>query len=76
MSNQLSMNVSSNGKTVVALTKQLSIAWEETKHYWHDPKSEEFEKRFLSELIQTVDRAAPVFDDLEKVLNRVRIDCE
>jgi hypothetical protein len=70
------MNVSANGKTVVALSKQLAVAWDETKQHWRDGKSEEFEKRFLSELVATVDRAAPVFDDLEKVLNRVRNDCE
>ena len=70
------MNVSANGKMVVGLTKQLSVAWEETRQHWRDAKAEEFEKRFLTELISTVDRAAPVFDDLEKVLNRVRSDCE
>ena len=70
------MNVSANGKMVVALTKQLSVAWEETKNYWQDSKSEEFEKRFLSELISTVDRAAPVFDQLERVLDKVRSECE
>lgn len=70
------MNVSANGKMVVALTKQLTVAWEETKQHWRDVKAEEFEKRFLIELVSTVDRAAPVFDDIEKVLNRVRIDCE
>ena len=70
------MNVSANGKTVVALTKQLVVAWDKTRQHWRDNKSEEFEKRFLSELVSTVDRAAPVFDDLEKVLNRVRNDCE
>jgi len=70
------MNVSANGKTVVALTKQLSVAWTETRQHWRDSKSEEFEKRFLSELLSTIDRAAPVFDDLDKVLHRVRNDCE
>ena len=68
--------MSANGKTVVALTKQLSVAWEETKQHWQDNKSQEFEKRFLSDLVSTVDRAAPAFDDLEKVLSRVRNDCE
>ena len=70
------MNVSANGKTLVALTKQLSVAWQETKGHWHDVKSEEFEKRFLTELASAVERAAPVFDDLEKVLSRVRSECE
>ena len=70
------MNVSANGKTLVALTKQLSVAWAETKGHWHDAKSEEFEKRFMAELTATVERAAPVFDEMEKVLSRVRRECE
>ena len=70
------MNVSSNGKTLVALTKQLSVAWEETKVHWHDAKSEEFEKRFLGELSSTVERVAPAFDDLDRILSRVRSECE
>lgn len=70
------MNVSANGKTLVALTKQLAVAWDETKSYWHDAKSEEFEKRFLMELSTTVERVAPVFDDLDKILTRVRSECE
>ena len=70
------MNVSANGKTLVALTKQLAAGWDETKIFWSDAKSDEFEKRFLSELNTTVERVAPVFDDLDKVLSRVRSDCE
>ncbi len=70
------MNVSANGKMVVALTKQLSVAWAETQNHWRDEKSDEFEKRFLTELISAVERAGPVFDDLDKVLSRVRSECE
>jgi len=70
------MNVSANGKMVVALTKQLAVAWDETRGYWHDAKSDDFEKRFLNDLISTVDRAAPVFDQLDRVLSRVRSECE
>ena len=70
------MNVSSNGKMIVALTRQLTVAWAETRASWRDSKSAEFEERFLNDLISTVDRAAPVFDDLEKLLSRARNDCE
>jgi hypothetical protein len=70
------MNVSANGKTLVALTRQLSVAWSETKSHWRDAKSEEFEQLFLDELVSTVERVAPVFDDLDNVLARVRRDCE
>jgi hypothetical protein len=39
-------------------------------------KSQEFEQRFLAELMASVDRAMPVFDDLDKLLTKIRRDCE
>ena len=65
-----------SGSRLEAITKELHLQWQQTKEHWADAKSLEFEQRFLSDLITTVDRAAPVFDDLEKVLSRVRNDCE
>ena len=70
------MNISANGKMLATVTKDLSRRWEETKHHWQDAKSREFEQRFLAELFAVVDRAVPVFDDLEKVVSKVRTDCE
>lgn len=70
------MNVSANGKMIAALTKQLEAAWAETKDHWRDTKASEFEHRFLTELVAAVDRSAPVFDDLDKILTRVRNECE
>ena len=70
------MNISSNGKLLAAATKDLSVRWSETTDAWKDTKAREFEKRYLAELISSVERAVPVFDDLEKLVSRVRSDCE
>ena len=70
------MNISSNGKALASATKELFIKWEETKNSWRDAKSQEFEQRFLVELQASVDRAITVFDDLSKVIGKVRNDCE
>ena len=70
------MNISSNGKLVAAATKDLSVRWSETTDAWKDTKAREFEKRYMAELISSVERAVPVFDDLEKLVSRVRSDCE
>ena len=70
------MNISSNGKLLAAATKDLSVRWSETTDAWKDTKSREFEKRYLAELISSVERAVPVFDDLDKLVSRVRSDCE
>ena len=70
------MNISSNGKLLASATKDLSLRWSETTEAWKDAKAREFEQRYLAELISAVERAVPVFDDLEKLVSRVRSDCE
>jgi hypothetical protein len=47
-----------------------------TKEHWSDAKSLEFEKRFLDELNSNVNQAIGSIDALERVLNKVRDDCE
>ena len=39
-------------------------------------KSTEFEQRYLLELQSGVDRALPVFADLDKLISKIRSDCE
>ena len=70
------MNISTNGKLLAAATKDLSLKWEETKESWQDTKSQEFQHRCIDELMVAVDRAVPVFDDLDKLVSKVRSDCE
>ena len=70
------MNISSNGKMLVMATKALSVKWAKTADSWTDTKSREFEQKFLADLMASVDRAVPVFDDLDKILSRIRSDCE
>ncbi len=70
------MSLSSNGHTLAVATKQLVRHWEETRQLWKDSKAQEFEERYMHELIAGVERALPVFEDLDNILNRVRVDCE
>ena len=70
------MNLSGSKNRLVALTKDLFNRWEETKNYWRDAKSQEFEQRYLSELFANVDRTITVMDKLNELLMKVRKDCE
>jgi len=58
------------------LTKQLRAEWEQTKQYWNDAKSQEFEQRFLNELNACVNQTIANIDTLERVITKVRHDCE
>jgi hypothetical protein len=60
----------------MGLTKELCVNWDHAKQYWNDAKSQEFEKRFLNEVLGGVQRTIADIDALERVLNKVRSDCE
>ncbi|MEI6279439.1 MAG: hypothetical protein WCQ16_08670 [Verrucomicrobiae bacterium] len=56
--------------------KELSLEWEQTRAYWHDMKSREFEEKFLVELPRHIRRAVDAMEEIEAVLGKVRTDCE
>ncbi len=70
------MNMSGSKGRLVGLTREISVQWEDTKNYWRDGKSEEFDKRFMNELSYQVGRAVMVVEQLEELLKKVRSDCE
>ena len=70
------MNLSGSKNRLLAITKELSKRWEDTKNHWRDAKSQEFEQRYLVELFANVDKTITVMDKLNEVLIKVRKDCE
>ena len=68
--------MSASGARLEALTKELRVHWQQTKEYWSDEKAREFEHKFLEELFASVDRAALVIDQLDKVIWKIKKDCE
>jgi hypothetical protein len=69
------MSVSGNQGRLVGLTRDISLEWAETKNYWRDVKSEEFERRFMAELSAHVNRAIIVLEQMDELLKKVRSDC-
>ena len=61
---------------LVGLTKELRTQWQDTKAYWKDAKSQEFEHRYMEELLASVDRTVTVIEQLDKLVSKVRNDCE
>ena len=70
------MNLSGNRSRLLGLTRDISLQWDETKNFWLDAKSQEFEQRFMTELAAQANRAAGVLEQLDKLLQKVRSDCE
>jgi hypothetical protein len=68
--------MSANGARLEAITKELRVQWLRTKDCWSDAKSAEFEHKYLEELFSSVERAVSVIDQLDKVLAKIKKDCE
>jgi len=70
------MNLGGHKAQISGATKELVLRWLETKNYWRDAKSREFEEHYIAELQARVDKATMIIDKLEEVLKKVHDDCD
>jgi hypothetical protein len=70
------MSVRTNGIRLSMVTKELLVKWRETREYWDDAKSAEFERKYMDELQASVDTAVIVIEKLDKLLTKIKKDCE
>ena len=68
--------MNANATRLTGLTKDLWTDWQQTKAYWRDAKSQEFERKYMEELRASVDRTISVIEQLDKLLAKIRKDCE
>jgi hypothetical protein len=68
--------MSGNGSKLSALTKGLLFQWQQTKEHWKDAKSQEFERLYIEDLLNSVDKAVTVIEQLDKIVAKIRKDCE
>lgn len=65
------------GKTrLAALTKDLTAHWRETRESWRDGRAREFEQRYMDDLLSGVTNTLNNIENLERILNQIRSDCE
>ena len=70
------MAVIANRARLEGLTKELLMHWHDTKASWKDAKAEEFERKYLMELKASVEKTVTVIEQLDKVVSRIKRDCE
>lgn len=68
--------MNASGARLSAITKELARQWQQTKEYWQDAKSKEFERKYLEDLLASVDKTVTVIEQLDKLVTRIRKDCE
>jgi thymidylate synthase len=59
-----------------ALTKELRLHWQQTKEHWSDAKSREFEQKYLQDLFIAVERSNSAIDQLDRLISKIKKDCE
>ena len=57
-------------------TKKLLAEWADTKTYWTDAKSHQFERDYLEQLPNMVAQTRNVVEEIDNLLRKVRYDCE
>lgn len=68
---------SRNARSVLAKrTRELTVAWQQTRESWRDGRSREFEKKFLAPLAEAVNLSSATLSELDQILTRIRNDCE
>jgi len=70
------MNLQGNQSRLQGLSKELNRAWQETEDQWRDLKRNEFESNYMQPLFDSVENAVAAMNDLEKLLKKIRKDCE
>jgi hypothetical protein len=70
------MNLQSDKSILLKVSKDLAVHWEQTKDSWQDAKSQEFERNYLEPLQSNITMAISVIEKLDKLLTKVRKDCE
>ncbi|MGH7975130.1 MAG: hypothetical protein ACREC8_00555 [Limisphaerales bacterium] len=70
------MNLNASKSQLAGLTREFSLKWAETKNFWRDEKSLEFEHKYLEELFRRADKTVMMIENLDEILKKVRSDCE
>jgi hypothetical protein len=70
------MSLSGSKGRLAGVTRDLSLKWDDTKNFWRDGKSQEFERRFMRELFAEVNQAVLAVEKLDELLRKIRSNCE
>jgi phospholipase C len=64
------------GTRLGAITKELWHEWQRAKESWRDGKSQEFQQKYIEELLGSVDKTVAVIEQIDKIMHKIRKDCE
>ncbi len=70
------MSIKSSRGMLMKAVRDLNASWDQTRMQWSDDKAREFEERYLRPLPEALNSASTIIEELDKVLAKIRHDCE
>jgi len=70
------MSLNHSKGRLVGLSRELLRVWQETQESWRDQKAREFDTVYMQPMFDAVDHASAAIEDLDKILQKLRQDCE
>lgn len=61
---------------ISTLTKMLANDWNNTKEQWNDKQSAHFQQQYMEGLLQNVTSTVEIIEKLDKLVTKVKRDCE
>lgn len=68
--------MNAHGSRLDGITRELVAQWHATKDCWRDAKCQEFDQKYMTELRADVDKTVAIIGQLDKLITRIRKDCE
>jgi hypothetical protein len=70
------MSAKESGANLIQALKELNLKWTEARAHWHDIKAQQFQRDYLEDLPDHVQRTMGVMQEIDVLLKRVRSECE
>ncbi|NCC52549.1 MAG: hypothetical protein EOM20_15210 [Spartobacteria bacterium] len=70
------MSIHTCRTSLANMTKELSLQWRAAHETWRDEKALEFEQAYMEELMTHLHSGLEAMGKLDKLLTKVRKDCE
>jgi hypothetical protein len=70
------MNAAGAAANLNQSVKNLNLKWQQTRESWSDLKSQEFERHYLEPMPGHLATAITVIEEIDKLLKKIRSDCE
>ena len=70
------MSLNHSKGRLTGLSRDLLRIWQETQESWRDQKGREFDSAYMQPMFDAVYHATTAIEDLDKVLKKLKDDCE